>query len=82
MVIDFNHLKVITNGIAEKWDHQFINECPELRGEEPTAEHLAIILYGMIQDELNRVEAGPGQSLRLVAVTVEEAPGHKVTYSP
>ena len=53
MVADFKTLKSMLMTVLDAMDHQYLNELPQFKNQNPTAEHLAQYIYETIeQDEL------------------------------
>lgn len=57
MVIDFGHLKKITNEILELLDHHFLNEIKPFDEIEPSAENIAAFIFREV--ELGMKDRGP-----------------------
>ena len=49
MVIDFSHLKSITNGTLDRLDHRFLNEIKPFYELEPSAENIAAFIFREIE---------------------------------
>ena len=53
MVADFKTLKSMLMTVLDAMDHQYLNELPQFKNQNPTAEHLAQYIYETIElDEL------------------------------
>lgn len=63
MGIDFKDLKKNVNTVIERFDHCYLNELPEFSQCNPTAEHIAEVLFRAIQ-----ALGLPGISLKEVEV--------------
>lgn len=57
MVIDFAHLKTITDEILERLDHHFLNEIKPFDEIEPSAENIAAFIFREV--ELGMKDQGP-----------------------
>ena len=69
LLVDFVELKKNTRAVADRLDHQFINDLEPFTVVNPSAENIAKYFY----DELApTVKGEPGQGLRLARVTVWE----------
>lgn len=55
-VIDLKILSdIIKKEVLEKFDHRNLNEdCPEFKGINPTAENIAIVIYRILRNHLDR----------------------------
>ncbi len=51
MVMDFRRLKELTDRALSPLDHAYLNEVPELKGVNPTAENLARYLFDVLSRE-------------------------------
>jgi len=74
-VIDIKTLKdIIKDKIEDAFDHKNLNiEVPEFKDLNPTAEHIAVVIYDKIKPELK-----PELELE---ITLFETPRNFVTYS-
>lgn len=54
-VIDLKKLSdLIEENVLEKFDHRNLNEdCAEFKNLNPTAENIAIVIYGLLRNKLN-----------------------------
>jgi len=69
LLVDFVELKKNTRAVADRLDHQFINDLEPFTTVNPSAENIAKYFF----DELMpTVKGEPDQSLRLARVTVWE----------
>lgn len=75
MAIDFAELKTATRQIVEAMDHRHLNDLPEFADINPTAEHVASVIYQALRAWLN------GHHARLNAVTVWETASARVRYT-
>lgn len=71
MLIDFKRLKAALADVISYLDHRYLNELPEFRAQNPTAEIIAKYIFTRIRQIL-----GPGVS----RVTVWETPGSSASY--
>lgn len=71
MLIDFKRLKAALADVISYLDHRYLNELPEFRGQNPTAEIIARYIFTRM-----RQIVGPGVS----KVTVWETPGSSASY--
>jgi 6-pyruvoyltetrahydropterin/6-carboxytetrahydropterin synthase len=58
LVIDFKKLKEITDDVLNLFDHKNLNEIKELKGVNPSSEHLSYFIYTQLKKRLkkNRVK--------------------------
>lgn len=73
---DFAHIKQHLRDIVATFDHQFLNDLPDFRTDNPSAENIAKRFYDLLRP---RLAAAPGA--RLTAVTVYETDTTSATYS-
>lgn len=54
-VIDLKVLSdIIQEEVIERFDHRNLNEdCPEFRGLNPTAENIAIVIFGLLRKKID-----------------------------
>jgi 6-pyruvoyltetrahydropterin/6-carboxytetrahydropterin synthase len=54
-VIDLKMLSdIIQEEVIERFDHRNLNEdCPEFRGLNPTAENIAIVIFGLLRKKID-----------------------------
>ena len=69
MGVDFRNLKSAVRGILEQWDHRDLNELPEFRDHNPTAENLAKMCF----DRLTAQDLGPAKPKRVAVWESEDA---------
>jgi len=50
MVMDFSHLKEITNDILNKLDHQYLNELDYFKSHNPSSEELARYIFERLKE--------------------------------
>jgi 6-pyruvoyltetrahydropterin/6-carboxytetrahydropterin synthase len=80
MLIDFKELKLIMKNCVEQWyDHKCLNDCPEFRNLNPTAENIARIIFYMVSNLLNTYK---DQRYHVVEVSVNESEECRSTYRP
>ncbi|MBW1690091.1 MAG: 6-carboxytetrahydropterin synthase QueD [Deltaproteobacteria bacterium] len=53
LLIDFQELRAITNGILEKLDHSFLNELPAFKDQNPSSENIAAYIFKELRTRLN-----------------------------
>lgn len=75
MAIDFAELKAAVHEIVEAMDHRHLNDLPAFEGVNPTAEHVARVVYQQLSDRLD------DPSLTVVAVTIWETDRASVRYT-
>lgn len=75
MAIDFADLKTAVHEIADAMDHRHLNDLPAFDGVNPTAEHVARVVY----QQLARRFDDP--ALQVVAVTIWETDRASVRYT-
>jgi 6-pyruvoyltetrahydropterin/6-carboxytetrahydropterin synthase len=68
MVMDFKDLKVKTNRLIDRFDHQYLNEVPPFTELNPTTENIARYIF----DELSKTI--DTDSIKVSKVTVWESP--------
>jgi len=73
-VMDFHHLQRLVDVVLEPMQNRNLNEVPALRGINPSAESVA--------QYIGRTLVLSDDSLRLVKVSVTEAPGCRAVYRP
>lgn len=73
MLYDFKDIKRDLHAVLENFDHRYVNDVPPFDKVNPTAEHLARIVY----HELARTFP---EGIELVEVAVWESPAAKVSY--
>ncbi|MCK4353385.1 6-carboxytetrahydropterin synthase QueD [candidate division WOR-3 bacterium] len=74
-VIDFKELKKILGKVIERFDHRNLNELPEFKTINPTAENIARVIYQSLKPEINPLANG-----KLREVQVWESDTNSVTY--
>lgn len=74
MAVDFAELKAATRQVIETMDHRHLNDLPEFTGINPTAEHVARVIYRALRAWL-------ADHARLSAVTVWETASARVRYT-
>ena len=57
MAIDFKIVKSILKTVLEYFDHKYINELPEFKILNPTAENLAAFIYNKIKLEIKQISS-------------------------
>jgi 6-pyruvoyltetrahydropterin/6-carboxytetrahydropterin synthase len=77
LLIDFGDLRAMMNQVFDKLDHQNINDLPDFKETNPSAENLASYIYHEMQTLL--CKAGNTQ-VRLLRVRVWETDRNSATY--
>ncbi|MBA1146559.1 6-carboxytetrahydropterin synthase QueD [Ectothiorhodospiraceae bacterium WFHF3C12] len=75
MAIDFADLKAALHELVDGMDHRHLNDLPAFEGVNPTAEHVAGVVYRGLVERLS------GPALRVVAVTIWETDRASVRYT-
>lgn len=71
MVVNFSELKESIDAcVISVFDHSLLNDLECLKGKNPTAEHLAEIIWGMIDEMLKEKNSG----LELKKIELYETP--------
>jgi 6-pyruvoyltetrahydropterin/6-carboxytetrahydropterin synthase len=52
MVIDFRKLKDVANETLSKLDHSYLNELPEFKKTNPTAENIAKFIFDEVSNKI------------------------------
>ena len=73
-LVDFREVKTAVGEALADLDHQDLNTLPQFSRENPTSEHLARYLYGVLSGKFRR----PG--CRVKRVSVSETPGTEASY--
>jgi len=73
LLVDFCRVQADLDGVLGRLDGRDLNEAPIMRGLNPTAEHVARIVYDAL------TEAPPAGGV-IESVRVTEAPGCTATY--
>lgn len=58
MLVDFKILKELIDGVISELDHTYLNKHEYFSGEDrsnPTAENLAVYIYGKVKDEMSKI---------------------------
>jgi len=74
MGMDFKILSGELDSIVRRFDHENLNDLEEFREMNPTAEHLARLIFGRLSEKLSRTP------VRVLSVTVAESDRYRVTY--
>ena len=80
LLYDFARLKSMLNEIAERLEHQFMNDVAPFDALNPSAENLAQYFYQ--ETERRLAEERPENGVRVASVTVWETDTTTATYSP
>ena len=75
MAMDFADLKAQVKEVVDDMDHRHLNDLPDFEGINPTAEHLAAVVYRRLAAGLSDHQA------RVTAVTIWETPRAAVRYT-
>ena len=70
ILIDFKHLKKVTNEVVDYLDHKDLNESPEFKDESPSSEFIAKLIYYKIKDQIKEISR----------VDIWETPTSKASY--
>jgi len=76
LLIDFSDLRAAVKGLAERFDHQFLNDLEPFTEANPSAENLACYLGTELQRKFQ------DQGLRVSNVTVWETDTTSASYRP
>ena len=76
MVMDFKKLDDILEGFLEKIDHHCLNDLEFFKNINPTAEHVAMVIYDNILPYIKK------ENLQLRKVEVWETSGNSASYCP
>ncbi len=55
ILIDFKMLKKITNETIDYLDHKDLNELPEFKGESPSSEFIAKLVYYKLKEQIKEI---------------------------
>src|SRR5262249_48549875 len=80
LLYDFIHLKAVLNELADRLDHQFMNDVAPFDVLNPSAENLARYFYQ--ETERRLAEQHTENGVRVAAVTVFETDTTTATYTP
>lgn len=75
MGVDFKIIRQAARDVAERLDHQYLNDIPPFDEINPTAENIASYFYQELSKELN------SGSLKVSAITIWETERACVRYS-
>jgi len=53
LLIDFQEVRDITNGMLEELDHSFLNELPAFKDQNPSSENIAAYIFKKLGKRLN-----------------------------
>lgn len=71
--VDFHELESVVEEVIQRYDHTMLNDLPEFKQTNPTAENLARIIYEQVGQKLPK-------RCRLVEVEVRESDKFSATY--
>lgn len=74
LVLDFKILKTQTKAVLETLDHAHLNDTPPFRDVNPSSEHIARHVFGLLAQRLSPYP------VRLKRVQVAEKPGQWAVY--
>jgi len=72
-LVNFSELKKLIHG---RFDHQLLNELPEVKGTIPSTEKMAELIYKLVQDYLDELE----NEAKCLQVFLRETPTSYVVY--
>ncbi|TDL98969.1 6-carboxytetrahydropterin synthase QueD [Macrococcus brunensis] len=72
-LVNFSELKKLIHG---RFDHQLLNELPEVKGMIPSTEKMAELIYTLVQDYLDELDNGA----KCLQVFLRETPTSYVVY--
>ncbi len=75
MAVDFKTLKHAANTVADRLDHQYLNDIPPFDQQNPTAENLAAYFYREVASLINNAQ------VHVCAVTLWETESACVQYT-
>lgn len=75
MGVDFKTIRAATRAIAERLDHQYLNELEPFNKINPTAENIAAYFYNELAKTLNN------KRIKVAAITLWETERASVRYS-
>jgi 6-pyruvoyltetrahydropterin/6-carboxytetrahydropterin synthase len=73
MVIDFKELKRLTKDILGELDHQYLNDLPYFKKDNPTTENIARFIYKEFQQRIDN------KDIEIKKVRVWESKGSSVS---
>lgn len=76
LAVDFRELKKIVGRVLKEYDHIVLNEHPDFREKNPTAEHIAELIYKKMAGE-----SYGENDVKIDRVTVWETEGCSASYS-
>ncbi|MBU2591686.1 MAG: 6-carboxytetrahydropterin synthase QueD [Nitrospinota bacterium] len=76
LAVDFRELKKIVKRVLKQYDHVVLNDHPDFREKNPTAENIACAIYKKMGEE----SYGDNQ-VRVDKITVWETEGCSASYS-
>lgn len=76
LLLDFTDVRAALKTLADRIDHQFLNELPPFDQINPSAENIAKYFYDCLQPQIQK------NGVRLQAVTVWETDTTSATFSP
>lgn len=76
MLVDFKILKTELNRVLDEFDHRYLNELKVFENKNPTAEHLAQIIF----EKLSVADIFSNSNATVKAIKIYETPKSCVTY--
>jgi len=76
LAVDFRELKKMVKRVLKEYDHVVLNEHPDFREKNPTAEHIAYAIYKKMGGE-----SYGENDVKIDKVTVWETEGCSASYS-
>ncbi len=73
IVYDFKQLKADLATVLDRYDHAYLNDVPPFDALNPTAEHLARVIFEALEDTV-------GHEVRVREVAVWESPIARIVY--
>ena len=75
LAYDFTDIKAYLKEILERYDHTCLNDLPEFKKVNPSAENIAASIYKALEKKV-------GKEVKLTAVEAWETPEQGVVYTP
>jgi len=77
--VDFRELKLTLQNLTNKLDHKNLNELPEFKNVNPTAENIAKLIWEDLKRKIR--DSIPKEKVKLKEVRVWESDTNSVAYS-
>ena len=55
ILVDFKTLKKCVNEVVDYLDHKDLNELPDFKGESPSSEFIAKVIYYKVKEQIEQV---------------------------